>query len=100
MTVPATFDVMHDHAVLGNCNGTLLVEQDRLVYNSTDQPEHSRTWKYTDINGLEQQGPHRLIVRTFEDEFFGLGGTKDYEFVVKGAGIPIDLFRFMVDRMR
>lgn len=100
VTVPATFDAMHDHAVLGNCNGTLVVERDRLVYSSTDQPEHSRTWEYANIRGLEQQGPNRLIVRTFEDELFGLGGNKDYEFVVKGAGIPKDLFRFMVDRLR
>src|SRR5262249_30230407 len=72
--------VKHLHA-FGGCQGTLKIYPDRVSYESADKPEHSRYWRYSDIQGFGRPARYRFEITTFEDKFGG--PTKVYDFQLK-----------------
>ncbi len=64
----------------GGCIGTLKIYPDRLVYESQDEPENSRFWRYGDIQSFSQSERYRFEVVSFEDKF---GGPKSYNFQLR-----------------
>src|SRR5215475_8382957 len=72
--------VKHLHA-FGGCEGALRIYPDRVTFESTDKPEHSRYWRYSDIQGFGHPSRYRFEITTFEDKFGG--PTKVYDFQLK-----------------
>ncbi len=72
--------VKHLHA-FGGCEGALKIYPDRVSYESADKPEHSRYWRYSDIQGFGHPSRYRFEITTFEDKFGG--PTKVYDFQLK-----------------
>ncbi|HZF40934.1 MAG TPA: hypothetical protein VE715_19080, partial [Blastocatellia bacterium] len=72
--------VKHLHAV-GGCQGALKIYPDRMAYESADKPEHSRYWRYSDIQGFGRPARYRFEITTFEDKFGG--PAKVYDFQLK-----------------
>lgn len=72
--------VKHLHA-FGGCEGALKIYPDRVSYESTDKPEHSRYWRYSDIQSVSHPTRYRFEITTFEDKFGG--PTKVYDFQLK-----------------
>src|SRR5215471_514220 len=72
--------VKHLHA-FGGCQGTLKIYPDRVSYESAEKPEHSRYWRYSDIQGFGHPSRYRFEITTFEDKFGG--PTKVYDFQLK-----------------
>jgi plastocyanin domain-containing protein len=72
--------VKHPHA-FGGCEGALKIYPDHVTFESADKPEHSRYWRYSDIQGFSHPSRYRFDITTFEDKFGG--PTKVYDFQVK-----------------
>jgi hypothetical protein len=71
--------VKHLHN-FGGCSGTLRIYADRVAFESAEKPEHSRFWRYTDIQNFSQSERFRFEIVTFEA---GIGGPKSYNFQLK-----------------
>lgn len=88
--VIASYQVKHNHLV-GSCQGTLILSETAVAYESRDRIEDARIWKLIDIKKVEQNGVYKLKVEPFQ------GGTFDFE--LSGKGIDSGEFRQLVDRI-
>jgi hypothetical protein len=73
-------EVKHLHA-FGGCEGKLRIYSERMAFESADKPEHSRYWRYSDVQGFGRPLRYRFEITTFEDKFGG--PTKVYDFQLK-----------------
>jgi hypothetical protein len=62
-----TLPVKHQARILGS-EGTLAFTPDSIVY-STDAKNQSRTWRYTDIDGISSSARFQLTITTLEKSF-------------------------------
>jgi hypothetical protein len=74
--------VKHLHT-LGGCQGMLKIYPDRVIYESADEPKHSRYWRYADIRHFGHPARYQFEITTFEEKFGG--PTKVYNFDLKEA---------------
>jgi hypothetical protein len=72
--------VKHLHNI-GGCAGRLKIFADRITFESDDKPEHSRFWRYADLQNFSQSERFRFEVAAFE---IGFGGPRSYNFQLKG----------------
>ncbi|HEY9430732.1 MAG TPA: hypothetical protein VI260_04520 [Blastocatellia bacterium] len=71
--------VKHLHK-LGGCSGALRIYADRVAFESAERPDHSRFWRYKDIQNFSQSERFRFEIATFETGFVG---SKSYSFQLK-----------------
>lgn len=64
----------------GGCNGELRIYEDRVIYESFDDKENSRLWRWSDVQGFGRSGRYKLDIITFEPQF---GGEKTFNFDLK-----------------
>jgi len=72
--------VKHLHA-FGGCEGALKIYPDHMTFGSTNKLEHSRYWRYSDLQSFSHPTRYRFDITTFEDKFGG--PTKVYDFQLK-----------------
>jgi plastocyanin domain-containing protein len=83
--------VKHLHA-FGGCEGALKIYPGRVTFESADKPEHSRYWRYSDIQGFGHPSRYRFEITTFEEK---LGGpTKVYDFQLK-EDLPAPVYDYV-----
>jgi hypothetical protein len=78
-TEPVMVEARHDHAV-GNCYGRLIVREDGLQFESVGESNHSRGWKYTEIDEIDRNRSENKVViepHSGEDFTLKLTGTVD-----------------------
>ena len=77
----ARFDIpaRHRHR-LGGCQGRIRIYSDRVVYES-DQPDGSRSWRWSDIRSISREGAYQFSIVSFEPQRGG--PTKVYNFDLK-----------------
>jgi hypothetical protein len=83
-----TFQVQHDHA-WRSCKGKLVFD-DRTVAYIADKKEHSRTWKYEDIQQLAVL-PDQISILTYDARKIALGADQVFNFKLL-SGKPDDQF--------
>jgi len=86
----ATYDAKHHH-LIGSCQGTLILSDNAITYESPDRIEDSRIWKLVDIKKVEQNGVYKLKVEPFK------GGSFEFELI--GKAIDSSEFRQLADRI-
>ena len=86
----ASYQAKHNHT-LGSCQGTLVLSEDAVSFESTDRIEDSRKWKLVDIKKVEQNGIYKLRVEPFQGNAF--------DFELNGKAIDSTEFRQLVDRI-
>jgi hypothetical protein len=86
----ASYQARHDHTI-GSCQGTLILTDEGVSYESNDKLEDSRQWKLIDIKKVDQNGVYKLKVEPFR------GG--DFNFELFGTGIDSGEFRALLDRI-
>jgi hypothetical protein len=64
--------VKHLHAT-GGCAGTLKIYPDRITFEATDKPGHSRFWRFPDIQSFSQPTRYRFEIISFEGQLGGEG---------------------------
>lgn len=85
-----TYQVRHDHR-FGSCNGRLIVEPSRIVFESITDINHSRQWSLRDIKELKRDNPYGVKIVPFSGDTYNLG--------IQGRGMDSENFRGLVDRI-
>jgi hypothetical protein len=86
--------VKHLHP-FGGCAGTLSIFADRVSFESSDKPEHSRFWRYTDIENFSRSERFRFEIAASEAAF---GGPRSYNFQLK-ADLPAEVYEYVWARV-
>jgi hypothetical protein len=86
--------VKHLHN-FGGCSGALRIYADRVAFESAEKPEHSRFWRYTDIQNFSQSERFRFEIATFETRF---SGPKSYNFQLKQE-LPAQAYDYVWERV-
>jgi hypothetical protein len=71
------YSVKHNHK-LGSCKGRLMVNGDRLSFESLTDVNDSRQWSMGDIKELKHNSPYKLEVKPFT------GNDYSFDFLGKG----------------
>lgn len=64
----------------GGCNGEVRIYEDKVIYESFDDKENSRLWRWSDMQGFGRSGRYKFDIVTFEPQF---GGEKTFNFDLK-----------------
>ena len=85
------YEVEHKHRLYGSCKGRIIISDDRISFESTDDRDHSRQWLFTDIKKVKRQSPYKLSVKPFTGD--------EYTLEILGQGIDITDFKKVEDKM-
>jgi len=85
-----TYEVKHDHR-LGGCNGRLILEANRILFESITDLEHSRQWSLRDVKELKRSNPYSIRIAPFAGDTYSLQ--------IQGQGMDGDEYRALVDRV-
>lgn len=89
-----TFQVEHDH-FWRSCKGSL-VFGDKTVEYISEKKEHSRSWKYEDIQQLAIS-PGRISILTYDSRKIEFGADRAFNFKIVSGSLS-DRFRMEVSR--
>ena len=89
LAVTLSFAVTHDHG-LKSCNGRLTVDESGVTFDS-ERKDHSRHWKFTDIQEL-RLGPGAIRILSYEDRRFLLG-ERPFDFTFDAKEVSLDNLR-------
>lgn len=86
-----SFDARHDHAA-GNCYGKLLVSSEGLRFESVGERDHSRSWKWNELEEVDRNpSEQKIIIEPNSGEDFTLKLSDGSQFD--------NVFRAITDRM-
>ncbi len=74
----------------GGSDGLLVIGDDHIVF-STEKPNESRTWRFSDIENISTTGPFQLTLTTYERARMHYGDLKGFNFQLKR---PLDEGRY------
>lgn len=77
--------------LLGGTDGTLVVTQERVIFESLDKAEDTRRWELKEIKELKRKNPYEVEIIPFTGE--------KYEIKLSGSGMETEQFRELVDRI-
>jgi hypothetical protein len=85
-----SYQAEHSHR-FGECNGRLMITDDRIIYESVTNLDHSRQWAMKDVRELERSNPYRVEIKPFTGS--------DYTFRLLGSGMDNDEYSTLVKRV-
>ncbi len=85
------YEVTHKHRLYGSCTGRIVVKDDRISFESSDDRDHSRQWLFTDIKKMKRESPYKLEVKPFNGD--------GYSLEVLGQGIDIIDYKMIEDKL-
>ena len=65
---PIEVEVEHQHN-FGSCQGKLTFKEDRVVFQSYDRKQDSRSWKYGDLRWVDRPSPYEIAIKSTERAF-------------------------------
>jgi len=90
------FAVEHDHT-FGDCRGKLIITPERIEYR-TENKEHSRAWRYTDIKQIKIVSPKKVELASYEDLKWRMGLDRAFEFKLLEGEITSEISALLVGR--
>ena len=90
------FAVEHDHT-FGDCRGKLIITPERIEYR-TENKEHSRAWRYTDIKQIKIVSPKKVELASYEDLKWRMGLDRAFEFKLLEGEITSEISALLVER--
>ena len=86
-----TFSAQRKKRLRGNTYGRLIVDGERIIFESTDNASESRRWELKEIRQIKLKNPYELELRSFRGE--------KYTLLLLGSGMDNSQYREMVDRV-
>jgi len=90
--------VKHRHT-LGGCEGLLRIYPEAVVYESRE-PEHSRYWRYSDIQQIGRLSRYWFEITTFEDKIGGPDRVFNFELKHQMDDMTYDYLWARVNQMK
>lgn len=104
-----TLRVRHDHDPWGGGEGDVVISEQGIEFKEDKKEDHSRTWKWVDIQSVDRRSPTRFSVLSYEDQKRWLGLDRKFDFEIIGKGqtltdetmslISSNLARPVIDRV-
>jgi len=91
-----TFKVRHGHW-RGRCTGSLTIGEQGIEYRSEDA-EHSRNWRYSDLKRIDIQSTREIELLTYEDRKYRPGAERKFEFKLLEGEITDQVHRLLLDK--
>jgi hypothetical protein len=91
-----TFTVIHVKRMLRDGQGTVEIGAEGIVYKAKIE-NHSRSWKYEDIQHFDRIGQQEFRILSYEDGFFGR--DRSFRFLITDGEISEEVFRAVRDRL-
>jgi hypothetical protein len=88
---PLTFSAQRQKRFRGNTNGTLIIDQERVIFESTERASESRRWDLKEISEFKLNNPYEVEIRTFRGEKYALS--------LSGRGMDNSQHREIVGRI-
>lgn len=85
------YEAEHKHSLYGSCKGRIIVNDDRISYESLDDRDHSRQWNFVDVKKMKRKSPYKLEIQPLTGD--------DYTFEILGQGIDINDFKTMENKL-
>ena len=85
-----SYQAEHGHR-FGGCNGRLMITDDRIIFESVGDLDHSRQWAMKDVRELKRSSPYRLEIKPFT------GG--DYTLRLIGNGMTNEEYSTLVKQV-
>lgn len=83
------YNVKHPHSLAlvpsGSCTGKLIINQERVVFESLEDREHTRQWPLTDIKKIKRKSPYKVEIEPFNRD--------KYTLELEGKGMDISEFK-------
>jgi hypothetical protein len=86
-----TFSAQRKKRLRSNTDGKLIVDHERLIFESVDNASDSRRWDLKEIKELRHRNAYELEIRPFRGE--------KYVLTLSGAGMDNSQFREIADRV-
>lgn len=86
-----TFSAQRNKRMRSNTDGRLIVDGERIIFESTDNASESRRWELREIREVKLNNPYELVVQTFRGE--------KYKLMLSGTGMDNSQHREIVDRV-
>lgn len=86
-----TFSAQRKKRLRSNSDGQLMIDNERVIFESTDNASDSRRWELREIKELKLNNPFDLEVRTFRGE--------KYNLMLSGAGMDNSQLREIQERI-
>jgi hypothetical protein len=96
---PIEVEVEHKHN-FGSCQGKLLFKEDRVVFQSYDRKQDSRSWKYSDLRWIDRPSSYEISIKSNERATSSFGRQRDFDFRIKGAGMPDASYELVADKIK
>jgi len=77
--------------MIGGTDGTLVITQERVIFESLDKAEDTRRWELKEIKELKRKNPYEVEIIPFQGE--------KYSLKLSGSGMETEQFRQLVDRI-
>ena len=85
------FDAVRRKALWPDAKGKLVISEETIEFRK-DNPEHSLTWRYRDIQHFDRISLTEIEILTYEDVAWKLGKDRSYRFLLVSGEISDALF--------
>ncbi|MBE7542087.1 MAG: hypothetical protein HS123_06945 [Solibacteraceae bacterium] len=86
-----TFSAQRKKRLRSNTDGKLIIDSERVIFESADNADESRRWELSEIKEIKLKNPYDFEVRTFRGE--------KYNLALSGLGMDNSQYREIVDRV-
>jgi len=86
-----TFPVTLEKALWRDAKGMVEIDDQGIAYTA-QKKEHSRSWKWLDVQYFDRISPKEFVVLTYEDDRRLLGRDKQYRFRIMDGALSDALF--------
>lgn len=86
-----TFNAQRKKRLRGNTDGKLIIDSDRVMFESADNANESRRWELKEIKEIKLKNPYDFEILTFRGE--------KYNLALSGLGMDNSQYREIVDRV-
>ncbi|GAB4408804.1 MAG: hypothetical protein OHK0021_19140 [Bryobacter sp.] len=86
-----TYNATRKKFLRGNTQGKLIVDEERIIFESTENASESRRWELKEIREFKQENPFEIVITS--------SGGEKYSLILEGKGMDNAEYREISDRI-
>lgn len=90
------FSVEHEHT-LRSCRGKLVITPEKIEYQ-TEHKDHSRVWRYDELQQIKVESPKKLELVSYEDQKWRMGLDRVFKFKLLEGEITAEISALLLER--
>ncbi len=94
-----SFEARWKRILRPDVEGVLSIGEESLAFRPTKKRRPTLKWALEDVQHLDRASPAEVVIQTYADSLYRLGGDRRYRFVLSDGEIPDDLYASVVARV-